>query len=99
MSSRRLALASLLLFVAVLSLGTRAGAQSDDDEDGVPPVTTTLPPGSQSIGLGYAFTGGTVMTPGQPDRALDAYHAAVFVQSFLPATVIAPGPELQNPPA
>lgn len=64
--------------MAGLLLARSASAQD-------PPSTNTTLPGAVQIGPRLSFAGAVVIAPdGSPPRTLDAYHAAVFVQSWLP---------------
>src|SRR4051794_3056489 len=87
----------LTLGVVVVVGVAPASAQQDSDEPA--PTATTVPANAVSIGDGFWFTDATI-TPGDgsPTRTFDAYHAAVFVQSWLGAAFFGT-PEISNPPA
>jgi len=77
----------------VLVLAPSAAAHDDD-----PSTTTTALPGSVAIGDGFAFTGAVIRSAdGSVERTLNAYQAAVFVQSWL-ADAFFGTPNVQNPP-
>lgn len=86
------------LVMAGLALVPPVAAQDDDDHEGDTPTTSaTLPDG---VGIGdEIFLTGAVITPpdGAAPRTLDAYHAAVFVQSWL-ATAYFGGKEIVRDP-
>ena len=82
------------LFVAVL--GTPAHAQ--DEEEPTIPREEFPAEGPVPIGDGYAFTGAVITPPdGGPTRTLDAYEAAVFVQSWLPQMLFANPDQVRQP--
>jgi len=75
-----------------LVLAPTAAAHDDD------PSSTTTIVGSVAIGSGYAFTGAVIRNAdGSVERTLNAYQAAVFVQSWLGDAFFGT-PNLQDPP-
>jgi len=81
------------LVMAVLALAQPSAAQDGD-------TTTTTASDAVTIGDGIFLTG-AVITPlgdGQP-RTLDAYQAAVFVQSFLAQAFFGGDDIVRDPPA
>lgn len=73
----------ILLAVAFvgLPLATSAWAHEDGHEE---PQPSAVRSDAVGIGDGFYFTGATVFSPGdETPREMDAYHAAVFVQSWL----------------
>jgi hypothetical protein len=63
-------------------------------------TTTTIPvpDGAVPIGDGYSFTGATVTSPDGTTREMDAYQAAVFVQSWLGQALFATDDIVKDPP-
>jgi hypothetical protein len=85
------------LVLAGLLFAPPATAQEHDDE--APPTSLVKPPGSVSIDSELAFTEATVTTPAEPaPRTFDAYHTAVFVQSWLPYAFFGQNVVKQDPP-
>jgi hypothetical protein len=68
----------------------------DDHDHELPPTSTT--PGAVGIGDGLAFLGAVITTPGQPPREMNAYQAAVFVQSWVSEALFG-SPDRTPPPA
>jgi hypothetical protein len=92
----RIGAAALCLALAALVFAPPALASGDAAS-----TTTTGATASTTgvaIGDGFSFTGATITSPGQPDRAFTAYQAAVFVQSWLPAAFYGT-PTMAAPPA
>lgn len=71
----------LLMIVSVL--WPAPAAAHDEEEHEEDPTELTTPDGAVGIGDGIFLTGATITSPGEAPRSLDAYHAAVFVQSWL----------------
>jgi len=87
----RFALALLCVAAAAVALAPSASASETQ-------TSTTLPAGT-GIGDGLYFTSAVISTPGDPaPRTLDAYHAAVFVQSWMGEAFFGK-PQFQDPPA
>jgi hypothetical protein len=91
---RAIILAIGMIAATVLFAGP---VRADSDEPST--TNTTLPSGAVDIGDGFAFTAATI-TPldGSAPRTLDAYHAAVFVQSWI-GTAFFGQPNIIDPPA
>jgi hypothetical protein len=86
---------SILVSVALAGTATFLSVSPAAAQD--PTTTTALPPDAVAIGDGLAFTGAVITTPGAEPRIFDAYHAAVFAQSFIGAAYWSQ-PVLQAPP-
>jgi hypothetical protein len=82
------------LLLAGLLFGSAAAAQGVGGE-----TTTTAPAGGVGIGDDFFFTSAVITTPGEAaPRTFDAYHAAVFAQSWLGEAFFGK-PTKQDPPA
>jgi hypothetical protein len=101
-------LVAVMLIVAGLVFipAAAAVAQSDSSTPGSLTATTTVPPISippdgVDIGGGEKFTGAVVTLNGDASspRTMNAYQAAVFVQSWLPDALFNQKLKLQDPPA
>lgn len=91
----RVLMALIGLFVAVLV----APAHAQDTDEPTIPRDAFPEQGPVPIGDGYAFTGAVVTPPdGGPVRTLDAYEAAVFVQSWLAQALFGNEDSLKDPP-
>jgi hypothetical protein len=83
---------AVLALFTLLACTPRASAQENS-------TTTTSPPGGVAIGDGIVMTGAVITPPGtEPPRTFDAYHAAVFTQSWL-AEAYWGNPQVVDPPA
>jgi hypothetical protein len=92
----RWVVASLALVLGGVGLSPVASAHEGPHE----PTQATTPEGAVGIGDGIFLTEGVITPPaGEEPRTLDAYHTAVFVQSWLAAAFYG-GPDLlKEPPA
>lgn len=72
----------ILLALALIGLQPATPASAHEGEHEEPPPSAVR---SDAVGIGdgFYFTGATVISPGEAPREMDAYHAAVFVQSWL----------------
>ena len=84
--------ALLVLGVALIGAPELVGAQDEGT------TTTQAPAGAVDIGDGFEFTGATVISPDGTTRQMDAYHAAVFVQSWLGQAFFATEDLVKDPP-
>jgi len=100
MRVRLMALALGLSLAGLVHAHTAAAQEQDDHTDEAPASDAVAPEGSVGIGDGLFLTG-AVITPldGGPARELDAYQAAVFVQSWLAYAFYGPDGTEQAPAA
>ena len=91
---------TLAVLIAVVWLGITSipSAQAQDGAQGT--TSTTSPELAGAVGIGdNLWLTGAVITPADgPTRTLDAYQAAVFVQSWLPTAIYGGNDILQDPP-
>lgn len=86
--------------VALLCTGIITASPVQAQDDGQAPDTTLRElPGAVTIGNGFSFTGAVITPPaGEDPRTLDAYQAAVFVQSWLPTSIFGKDVRKDPPP-
>lgn len=88
---------SLALLVGGIGLSPAASAHEDPGHEDTP--VTTTPEGAVGIGDGIFLTDGLITPPaGEAPRELDAYHTAVFVQSWLAAAFYGGEDIVRDPP-
>jgi hypothetical protein len=75
--------ALLVIAVALLTAPPMAPTPAAAQDPSTTNTTYPVPEGAVQIGDGYSFTEATVMSPDGTTREMDAYDAAVFVQSWL----------------
>jgi hypothetical protein len=95
---RTLAAAVILILCAIFALPTRAYGATDTTQPVPTSSTPTTLAGSVKIDNGWAYTGAVITGSGltQP-RKLNAYQAAVFVQSWLGEAIFGK-PQIIDPP-
>lgn len=85
----------VLLFVLGVTGLSPASAHEDPHEE----TEATTPEGAVGIGDGIFLTGGRITPPaGEAPRTMDAYHTAVFVQSWLATAFYGGSDILRDPP-
>ena len=93
--------ALLVLAVVLIGAPEMVGAQDDGSTNTTIPVpegAVPIPEGAVPIGDNFSFTGATVISPDGTTREMDAYQAAVFVQSWLGQAFFATEEIAKDPP-
>jgi len=100
MGIRRRLIILVVSATCFVSLGLGMSAYGVGLASGRALVTAASPPSSVQISGNYSFTGAVITGPGlAKPRKLNAYQAAVYVQSWLADTVFGKGVVRQSPPA
>jgi hypothetical protein len=88
-----------LIVAVVLTLGGIGVPTAGAHEGPHKATDATTPDGAVGIGDGVFLSGGRITPPaGEAPRTLDAYHAAVFVQSWLAAAFYGGADIVRDPP-